>query len=59
MKVKVVFDLNQEARLAVSHRVGNKKPASRADIKSWIESCVESTLDDLRAEMLAAKGDAT
>lgn len=48
MKVKIVYDFSIETRRAIAAHYGNKKPASYTTIKTWMECCIDATLDDIK-----------
>lgn len=51
MKTRITFELPLIARQAISHRVGRKRPADRDEIKQWIDSVVNASLDQLISEL--------
>jgi len=46
MKVKIVFDFNTDERKAIAHHYG-EKIATHRDMKVWIQTVVNCTLEDL------------
>lgn len=50
MKIQVTFDFGPDERFAISHQVGDPKPATYDDCRRWIEMTVRSTIEVIRAE---------
>ena len=50
MKVHVTFDLDDDAQRWINHYFGDTGKASRSRCRRWIETLVDSTLEDLGAD---------
>jgi hypothetical protein len=50
MRITLKLDFNKDARLALAHYYGLKKPASRKDLISHCEGLIESDFQNLVGE---------
>ena len=50
MKVKIVFEFDDQFRKAVAHHYGKKGKASYQDMKTWVEMSVNGTGEDISAD---------
>ena len=57
MKIKIVFDLDEESRRAIAHYYGDKKLASRERCFNHIVMCVEADLESLQSELPEKEGE--
>jgi len=55
MKINLTFDFSDEDRRAISHRYGEKKPASRSDIETTIRSAVDASMADFKDDLRKAE----
>lgn len=46
MKVALTLEFTDDQRRAIAAQTGERKIATRADVRAWIEKVVESTLED-------------
>lgn len=55
MKVRMVFDFTDEQRRAIAAHYGQRGPATRADIRAWIDGQVQACLDDVLSDAETAR----
>jgi hypothetical protein len=58
MKIRITFDLDETARLAIANQTGRKKPASYEECKNAIESIVEGEIEVYIFDFEKKAGDA-
>jgi hypothetical protein len=51
MKLRLTFDLDERARLAISRIYGDDTPANYERVANWIDMTIDLTLQDLVYEM--------
>lgn len=50
MKIRMTFEFDARCRLALAHRVGDRRPATREDVENWITTVIDTTLQQITAE---------
>ena len=51
MKIRMTLEFDEEDRLVVSNYYGDKKPASRATLITWVESVISANLEALSYDL--------
>lgn len=57
MKIAITFEVEETDRRAVNARFGEDSPAPRDRMQRWIESTVDTALDQLRFELAEQDGE--